>query len=65
MEASNLPEFKIVIIKMLNELKSRLDQLSENIHENRNLKKVSNNNTISEMKSSLGRIISRLVETKN
>ena len=41
MEASNLPdtEFKTLVIRMLNELRGKIDELGEKLHKDRNHKK--------------------------
>ena len=68
MEASNLPdaEFKTLVIRMLNELKGRLEELGENFNkEVENIKEnQSEMNEITKMKTTLQRINIRSGETE-
>ena len=68
-EISNLPnkEFKVMIIKMLNKLRRRMDEHSENF--NKDLENIRKNqtelkNTITDIKNILEGINSRLDDTK-
>ena len=68
MEASSLPdaEFKTLVIRMLNELKGRLEELGENFNkEVENIKEnQSEMNEITKMKTTLQRINIRSGETE-
>lgn len=42
MEISNLPEFRTLVIRMLNELKGRIDEFSENFSKQKTKKEIEN-----------------------
>ena len=72
-ETGNLPEkeFRVMIIKMIKELKGRIDAQSKKLEVfNKELENIENNqiemkNTITEMKNALERINNRLNDTED